>query len=177
MFANSSPVSSISEPLAAALGIKPVGHIFVSGFRTPTFPVSAPSKAMDVAFVVKDSTGVATTRSVKIAPVFFKGRAFSLVLGRDWMTSFIELGMVFQEYGPARSFLRHYERGDKVDLEWGIPDRGPGYNPDSYDMGHAVRPDRAGMLKLLAIAGRPSEDNEEEISRLNELDYSNWPVG
>ena len=104
LMANASHVSSISEPLAKAVGLHSNGHVFVAGYRTPTFPVAAPRDAVNVEFQIVDSNGECFTKTVKIAPVIVPNKPHNLVLAKDWITSFIDANCSGQEYSPACSF-------------------------------------------------------------------------
>ena len=140
-YANASPISSISEPLAATLGLRQNGHIFVAGFGNPSFPASIPSDPVDIAFSVVDASGTSRFHSTKVAPVILPSMMSSLVLGKDWLSSYFGHNTCSQEYGPAYNCVQNDGTGERIEIVWGLPDRGPGYIPDSIDMGHNVRQD------------------------------------
>ena len=163
LMANASHVSSISEPLASAIGLLANGHVFVAGFGSPTFPVAAPKEAVNVEFEIVDTNGNSSTKIVKIALVIISGKPHDLVLAKDWVTSFFDDDCCGQSYSPVCSFLHNSITNDRVYLDWGVPDLGPGYKPNTHDMSHNIRPDNGSMAKLLEIAGR----SVGEVEKLN----------
>lgn len=178
LLSTAADASSISEPLAARLGIRKNGEIFVSGFRCTDVVAGLPHRHVDVECldVVSNAQPSGIPRSTRVAFLIMAGAGKDMVLGADWLDEMqrrSDREMLFDS-GPDMCRLRFLPAGERCETEeelqafakctdiddgefvtvpWGYPDPGPAFDPSPSvcDMMHHVRPQNAGREELAVI--------------------------
>lgn len=178
LFSTAAETSTISEPLAARLGIARGNLIFVSGNDAFDFTAALPSHHVDVECVdvVTSSSQTVVPKSTSVAFLIMPQPGNAMVLGMDWLADLAaRTGRnVVLDFAPDKGRLRFPSRhddptteealrrfaeetdldgGDFIAAPWGRPDPGPYYDPhpDAHDRSHHVRPRSAGRAMLDAI--------------------------
>lgn len=176
LYSMGADASSISEPLAARLGLVKSGNVFISGFRCTDIKAGLPSNHVDVECmdVVCNHGQSAVPKSTRVAFLIVPSPGNDMVLGKDWFTDLATRANrnVVLDYAPDKCRLKFLppgeecagedqledfanaadiDDGDFISVPWGRPDPGPCYNPQVIDFTHHVRPERTGRAALDAI--------------------------